>query len=258
MAWKQRNGEHHQMPRKSPGQVPFPLSRRISDVRFRRLPELALVRTRSINLFIAPQESDKSEHSDKQHAHAVVPGGSYGDDVLSKENQNIHKARGNCPTSRPGFSLPNSPCSYSRNGAHVNRESRSDEHISENWKCVKSRNGVQNVRQGHQECSNKTPEHELSEVCRPPPPVRPTPLRRPLPFDDGFVRREHGIHEPNCDTETGLDAESEQPATPLGRVVARLDRKCLGQESIRGARSRFEAFSISRLEGSRWRLRQTR
>jgi hypothetical protein len=39
----------------------------------------------------------------------------------------------------------------------------------------------------------------------------------------------------------------------LGRIVARLDRKCLGQKSVRGSRGRFEAFSISRLEGSRWR-----
>src|SRR5215467_1642521 len=40
-----------------------------------------------------------------------------------------------------------------------------------------------------------------------------------------------------------------------GRIVARLDRKCLGQEIVRESSRQHEAFSISRLEGSRWRLR---
>jgi hypothetical protein len=42
-----------------------------------------------------------------------------------------------------------------------------------------------------------------------------------------------------------------------GRVVASLDRKRLGAEVWGGAESRSEAFSIRRLEGSRWRLRRT-
>jgi hypothetical protein len=56
-------------------------------------PGVNLVRTRSINPFIAPQESNKSEHSDKQHAHVVVPGGSDGDDVLSEEIMALHSKR---------------------------------------------------------------------------------------------------------------------------------------------------------------------
>src|SRR6266852_391425 len=40
-----------------------------------------------------------------------------------------------------------------------------------------------------------------------------------------------------------------------GRVVASLDRKRLGAEFWGGAESRSQAFSIRRLEGSRWRLR---
>jgi len=43
-----------------------------------------------------------------------------------------------------------------------------------------------------------------------------------------------------------------------GRIVARLDRKRLGQSPMRGSCGGSEAFSISRLEGSRWRLRRAR
>jgi hypothetical protein len=42
------------------------------------------------------------------------------------------------------------------------------------------------------------------------------------------------------------------------RIVASLDRKRLGAEFWGGAESRSEAFSMRRLEGSRWRLRRTR
>jgi len=41
-------------------------------------------------------------------------------------------------------------------------------------------------------------------------------------------------------------------------MVARLDRKRLGQELWQRSGTRSEAFSISRLGGSRWRLRRTR
>jgi hypothetical protein len=36
-------------------------------------------------------------------------------------------------------------------------------------------------------------------------------------------------------------------------MVARLDRKCLGQKIFGKSGREHEAFSISRLEGSRWR-----
>src|SRR5271157_799008 len=39
----------------------------------------------------------------------------------------------------------------------------------------------------------------------------------------------------------------------LGRIVASLDRKRLGQDRWRGRKSGSEAFSIRRLGGSRWR-----
>jgi hypothetical protein len=42
------------------------------------------------------------------------------------------------------------------------------------------------------------------------------------------------------------------------RIVARLDRKCLGRKIFRESGHQHEAFSMSRLEGSRWRLRQMR
>ena len=42
------------------------------------------------------------------------------------------------------------------------------------------------------------------------------------------------------------------------RIVARLDRKRLGAQYWGKAESRSEAFSMSRLEGSRWRLRRAR
>jgi hypothetical protein len=42
------------------------------------------------------------------------------------------------------------------------------------------------------------------------------------------------------------------------RIVARLDRKRLGARFRGEEESRSEAFSISRLEGSRWRLRRAR
>jgi hypothetical protein len=45
---------------------------------------------------------------------------------------------------------------------------------------------------------------------------------------------------------------------PNAQMVASLDRKRLGAEVWGGAESRSEAFSIRRLEGSRWRLRRTR
>jgi hypothetical protein len=41
-------------------------------------------------------------------------------------------------------------------------------------------------------------------------------------------------------------------------VVARLDRKRLGEELSQRSGTRSEAFSISRLGGSRWCLRRTR
>jgi hypothetical protein len=41
-------------------------------------------------------------------------------------------------------------------------------------------------------------------------------------------------------------------------MVARLDRKCLGRKIFRESGHQHEAFSMSRLEGSRWRLRQMR
>src|SRR5207302_9568907 len=44
----------------------------------------------------------------------------------------------------------------------------------------------------------------------------------------------------------------------LGRIVASLDRKRLGQDTSGGRRSWSEAFSIRRLGGSRWCLRRTR
>src|SRR5207253_11524355 len=42
------------------------------------------------------------------------------------------------------------------------------------------------------------------------------------------------------------------------RIVARLDRKRLGAQFRGEEESRSEAFSKSRLEGSRWRLRRAR
>ena len=43
------------------------------------------------------------------------------------------------------------------------------------------------------------------------------------------------------------------------RIVARLDRRCLGAEAgVRSRKTRSETSSISRLGGSRWRLRRTR
>ena len=43
------------------------------------------------------------------------------------------------------------------------------------------------------------------------------------------------------------------------RLVARLDQRCLGAEAgVRSTRTRSETSSISRLGGSRWRLRRTR
>ncbi len=60
----------------------------------------------------------------------------------------------------------------------------------------------------------------------------------------------------------------DEPLGPLGGVgedrgcmVASLDRKCLGPRERRLGKPvcwRAEAFSIRRLEGSRWRLRRTR
>ena len=45
---------------------------------------------------------------------------------------------------------------------------------------------------------------------------------------------------------------------PLGRIVASLDRKRLGQATSGRKVMSTEAFSIRRLGGSRWRLRRTR
>jgi hypothetical protein len=55
-----------------------------------------------------------------------------------------------------------------------------------------------------------------------------------------------------------VGTESKQPRIMKRRVVAGLDLKCLGQKSSCAPRSQSEAFSISTVEGSRWRLRQMR
>ena len=71
----------------------------------------------------------------------------------------------------------------------------------------------------------------------------------------------------NCDGMTGK-REVDRFVRPINalvlsfpanfRVVASLDRKCLGQKAFRDQGRRSEAFSIRRQGGSRWRLRQTR
>jgi len=50
----------------------------------------------------------------------LVAIGSNGDGELWEKRENIHETCGNGATSRPGFSIPNSPRRHSRNGSHVN------------------------------------------------------------------------------------------------------------------------------------------
>jgi hypothetical protein len=53
-----------------------------------------------------------------------------------------------------------------------------------------------------------------------------------------------------------VDSPSRLAYLDYFRLVARLDRRCLGaQAGARSRKNRSETSSISRLEGSRWRLR---
>jgi hypothetical protein len=54
------------------------------------------------------------------------------------------------------------------------------------------------------------------------------------------------------------DTPPVQQLKVCGRIVARLDRKRLGRTLSQRNRTRSEAFSMSRLGGSRWCLRRTR
>jgi hypothetical protein len=138
----------------------------------------------------------------------MVPRGSYGDDELSEESQNIHKTCGNGPTSCPGLSTPNSPGRDTRNGSHVNQENWSCEQAPYKWNLARVGNRVQNDRYAPQRCKSKNPEHELSEICR------PTPSWGPLPFEQAFVWREHAIHRLTDCTAGEMPGQNAFSSTP--------------------------------------------
>jgi len=65
-----------------------------------------------------------------------------------------------------------------------------------------------------------------------------------------------GLRGPQADFGT---TSSESALERNFRIVARLDRRCLGAEAgVRSRRTRSETSSISRLGGSRWRLGRAR
>src|SRR5271157_1360855 len=82
--------------------------------------------------------------------------------------------------------------------------------------------------------------------------------------DEYRIQPRHGraeIKASKCNNFPGAPFYSKRStrwSRPLGLVVASLHRKRLGARRLgRGRELRAEAFSMRRLEGSRWRLRRT-